>query len=214
MYIPSAFRVTDSEQLTQFIQTHSFALLVSSDHDPEKPPVATHLPLLLELQDGRPIRLIGHMAKANPQWRHCHERNVLAIFTGPHAYISAAWYGEKNVVPTWNYVAVHVTGRIKIEQDSSRAMEIVRQTVEFYERGSSPPWSMDSTDAEYQQKMVDAIVAFTIEIEHIDGCWKLNQHHSETRRQGTINGLLNRAHGDDHEIAELMQSGPQGRSLK
>ncbi len=204
MHIPSAFSVTDSVRLQDFIRKHSFAILASMDDAEDRAPIATHLPLLLECDDGKPSRLLGHVAKGNPQWRQADQRKVLAIFSGPHAYVSAAWYGEKNVVPTWNYVAVHVTGRLRIEQDPEKLMSLVQKTVFFYEREAINPWSMETSDGEYQKNLLGGIVGFEIVIESIEGCWKLNQHHSESRRNGALAGLRQRNIGDDLEIARLM----------
>ena len=204
MHIPAAYAVTNPDRLHQFIREHSFAILVSADDTHERPPIATHVPLLLKTDDDAPIRLEGHVAKGNPQWKQADGRKVLAIFSGPHSYISAGWYGEQNVVPTWNYLAVHVSGRVQIEQDPERLLELVRDTVQVYEAGSLRPWSSDSVDIEYQRQLAHGIVGFSIEIEHIAGCWKLSQHHSESRRKGAIAGLQQRARGDDLEIARLM----------
>ena len=204
MHVPDAYSVTDTDQLRAFMLAHSFALLVSTDVGSDVAPIATHVPLLVEDEDGRPIRLIGHIAKGNPQWKAADGRRVLAVFSGPHAYISPAWYGEKNVVPTWNYVAVHVTGTLFVERDADRVHQILKQSVEFYERDRSVPWSMEAADAAYLERLTAGIVGFSIRIEHLQGCWKLNQHHSQAKRDGVIAGLQSRGHADDLAIASLM----------
>ena len=206
MYVPAAFSVTDPEQLHQFIRSHSFAVLVSPGESSDSPPIASHLPLLLQINDDGTARLHGHMAKGNAQWRLADAQNVLAIFSGPHAHISAGWYGEQNVVPTWNYVAVHVTGTLRIERDPDRLLTLLEETVSIYEAGARPPWSLESVDPDFRQRMTVSIVGFSIEVESIQGCWKLNQHHSESRRAGAIAGLRTRAAGDDLEIANLMEA--------
>jgi transcriptional regulator len=205
MHVPAAYSVTDRDELYEFIRAHSFAVLASANNLSDQPPIATHLPLLLKTGDSEPARLLGHVARGNPQWGQSQDRQVLAIFSGPHAYISAGWYGEKNVVPTWNYVAVHVTGRLRIIQDAKNTLALVRETTEFFEQHSLQPWSVDSTDRDFLSRLVEGIVGFTIEIEGIQGCWKLNQHHSESRRRGVIAGLNDRGRGDDNEIARLMK---------
>ncbi len=205
MHVPDAYSVTDTDRLHAFMKTHSFALLVSNDVRPEAAPIATHLPILVETHDSKSVRLIGHVAKDNPQWKAAHGRQVLAVFSGPHAYVSAAWYGETNVVPTWNYLSVHVTGTLSVESDSHRVTEILKQSVEFYERSHQPPWSMESADSEYLQRLMAGIVAFSISIDAIQGCWKLNQHHPQSKRDGVIAGLHSRGHADDLAIANLMR---------
>lgn len=204
MYVPPAFSVTDSEQLHEFIRSHSFAVLVSPGESSDSPPRASHLPLLLHINEDGTVLLDGHMAKGNSQWRLADAQNVLAVFSGPHAHISAGWYGEQNVVPTWNYVAVHVTGTLRIERDPVRLMKLLQETVSIYEANARTPWNPESVDPDFLQRMTASIVGFSIEVESIQGCWKLNQHHSESRRAGAIAGLQTRAQGDDLEIADLM----------
>lgn len=94
---------------------------------------------------------------------------MLAIFSGPHAYISPTWYEAVNVVPTWNYVAVHVYGTMRLEHDHDRMLEIVRRYVSVYEAELPRPWSIDSAAADFIDKLVDATVGFAIDIERIEG---------------------------------------------
>src|SRR4051794_6236182 len=122
MYVPSWFARTDPAELFVFMESHSFALLVSTR---DGAPFGTHLPLLLDRTAGPHGTLIGHMARANPQWRDLDGRPVLAVFGGPHAYISPSWYEAENVVPTWNYVAVHATGTFRLADDNDAVREIV-----------------------------------------------------------------------------------------
>ena len=189
VYVPAAFSVTDPEQLHEFIRSHSFAILVSPGESSDGPPIASHLPLLLRSNEDGTVRLDGHMAKGNAQWRLADAQNVLAVFLGPHAHISAGWYGEQNVVPTWNYITVHVTGKLRIERDPDRLRELLEETVSTYEARAGTQWSLESVDPDFRQRMTESIVGFSIEVESIQGCWKLNQHHSESRRAGAIVGL-------------------------
>src|SRR5690606_3576711 len=102
MYVPPSFRPHDHEVLQAFMRRHSFATLVSQL---DGVPFATHLPLLHRAQVGSDGQLLGHVARANPQWQELAGQQVLAIFNGPHAYVSPTWYGVKDAVPTWNYQA-------------------------------------------------------------------------------------------------------------
>ena len=114
MYTPPSFAETDRDKLLAAVREYSFATIVSGgDGDL----VATHMPLLLETNNDN-ARLVGHWAKANRQWNAADGQRVLAIFSGPHAYISPTWYAAPNTVPTWNYVAVHVYGTLRVEHDS------------------------------------------------------------------------------------------------
>ncbi len=202
MYTPSAFVVSDRVTLHDFIVAHSFATLVSSDSDVTD---ASHLPLLLNRDTGEHGQLTGHFAKANSHWKELDGSNVLAIFHGPHAYVSPTWYAEQNVVPTWNYVAVHARGTLKIEQDHDRLLDIVRQSVEVYEAAMPTPWQLDSAEPSFIDKLLDAIVGFTIDIEQLEGKWKLNQNHSHERQQRVIAGLKSRPDAGSQEVAELME---------
>ncbi len=202
MYTPPSFVVDNLETLHNFIQAHSFGVLTSVHN---KAPVASHLPLLLERDSGDRGTLVGHMARANPQWKTAADTEVLVVFHGPHAYISPSWFGDTNVVPTWNYVAVHVYGTVKIENDPQELHDIVRRYVNFYEATMPTPWELESAEDAFVTQLVEAIVGFTITIDRIEGKSKLNQNHSAERQQKVLNGLQQRDWPGDGEIADLMQ---------
>lgn len=201
MYTPASFVENDLSKLHSCIEQYSFATLITSGTGG---PTVSHLPLLLDRNGGPYGTLIGHMARANAQWREIADRDALAIFHGPHAYISPSWYQEKNVVPTWNYVAVHATGRARLIDEPSGLLDVVRRYVDFYEGSMPEPWQLDSADDDFIEKLLDAITGFTIEITSIEGKWKLNQNHSEERRQNVIAGLRTRPGESHSRIADLM----------
>jgi transcriptional regulator len=201
MYIPTAFAQTDPHRLHELIEQQSFATLVSRDGEEL---FANHLPLLLDQHAGPHGRLLGHMARANPQWKSADGRDVLAIFHGPHAYISPSWYRAANVVPTWNYVAVHVYGVLRVVTDSGRLREIVDRTVAFYEAALPAPWSPDGADPEFIEKLLQAIVGFEIDVARIEGKWKLGQNHDEPRRERVIAALRQTGSPEDASLADLM----------
>jgi transcriptional regulator len=203
MYIPPQFAETDPQKLHAFLAQQSFAMLVSHHDDA---PIASHLPLLFDRTAGPQGRLLGHMARANTQWQTASGQRVLAIFHGPHAYISPTWYQAANVVPTWNYVAVHVTGKLRLIEDRDRLLEIIRRTVETYEAKQPQPWSLDLQDAEFIERLLALIVGFEIEIDRIEGKWKLNQNHDAERRQRVIHALEETGNRGGTQIAELMRS--------
>lgn len=202
MYTPPAFKMDDRKTLHEFIRKHSFATVIS--HSAADTQVS-HLPLLLDPQSGTSGRLIGHMARANGHWKMAADNDVLAIFHGPHAYITPSWYEEKNVVPTWNYTAVHVSGILQLETHAERLQQILTQYVETYESALPEPWSLDAVDDDFRDQLTQAIVGFTIDIDRIEGKWKLSQNHSEDRRQRVIAGLQNRQLPGDGDVAALMQ---------
>ena len=202
MYIPAAFAEADLTRLHDFIEQHSFGLLVSQV---DGLPFATHLPFLLERAAGPHGTLVGHMARANPQWRDAEGQTALAIFSGPHAYISPTWYEAEQVVPTWNYTAVHASGRIQVVEDKERLLEIVRETVRVYEQAMPRPWSFEPSGT-FVERMLGQIVGFRIEVEKIEGKWKLNQNHPVERRKKVVRALRERDDDNARAIAALMQA--------
>lgn len=203
MYIPASFHETDLIKLHDFIERHSFATLFSRQDDES---VASHLPLLLERDVAPHGRLIGHMARANSQWQTAAGQRVLVIFHGPHAYISPSWYDARNVVPTWNYIAVHAYGTLRLIEDHNLLRDIVQRTVQCHEAIRPQPWSMDSPEPDFLDKLLTAIVGFEIDIERLEGKWKLNQNHSAERRANVIRGLRETDRHDALQIAEWMEA--------
>jgi len=199
MYIPPSFAVTDQNALFDFVDRHSFATLFSQD---EHGPVASHLPLLLDRESGR---LFGHFARANTHWQTAADRTVLVVFHGPHVYISPSWYAAQNVVPTWNYVAVHATGTLRLIEDAASVREILERTVTKYESSRPQPWSTSSPEPAFLEKLQAAIVGFEIEVTKWEGKWKLSQNHPEERRERVIEGLQASSNPDDRAVAELMR---------
>ncbi|MBS0210205.1 MAG: FMN-binding negative transcriptional regulator [Planctomycetes bacterium] len=195
MYIPDHFAETDQAKLFAFIEQHSFGLLTSQL---DGGLMASHLPLLLDRAAGPHGTLIGHMARANPHWR-ADGAEMLAVFSGPHAYISPAWYQAERVVPTWNYAAVHAYGRFERIDDPAQTVQIVRDYVAFYERSYERPWQVPASETEFIEQMARGVVAFRIPITRLEGKWKLNQNHSRERRERVIVAL--QAQGDENSIA-------------
>jgi transcriptional regulator len=159
MYIPSSFRIEDKKTLHAFIQRFGFATLITAAAASDVP-MATHLPLLLDPDRGPLGTLIGHVAHANPHWQADHSANSsLAIFHGPHAYISPSWYRRPApAVPTWNYAVVHAVGKLSLMQDADRVLAVVRALSRQYEPTPMPRNNEYSPDAE--AKLLGAIVAF------------------------------------------------------
>jgi transcriptional regulator len=204
MYIPKGFEVEDLPTLHGFIERHGFATLVGSL---DGAPFATHLPLLLDRERGARGTIVGHIARANPHGRAFDGRSPgLAIFTGPHAYVSPSWYASAQKVPTWLYTAVHVYGALHAVEDPAAVRALLERMVALYEGGFARPWRLDSQAEKYLDGMQRGIVAFEMPIERIEGKFKLNQTKSEADRHGTAAGL--EATGDpmDLEVAELVRA--------
>lgn len=199
MYVPAHFRESNLATLLDVIEQFSFGLLVSQV---DGIPFASHLPLLVDRQSGPHGALVGHMARANPQWQSA-AGEVLAVFSGPHAYISPTWYEAENVVPTWNYVAVHAYGTFQLIDDRQAVLDIVRNYVDYYERSMPNPWKVGETN-EFLNKMASAIVGFRIEITRLEGKFKLNQNHPAERRAKVVHALEQRADENSQAIAALI----------
>jgi transcriptional regulator len=202
MYVPPHFAETDPATLHDFIERHSFGLLVSQV---EGVPFATHLPFLLDRGAGPHGALIGHMARANPHWQELTGQTALAVFSGPHAYISPTWYEAENVVPTWNYVAVHATGPVELVEDHAALFDIVRRSVNLYESGMPRPWVLGEPST-FLDRLLDQIVGFRIAIERIEGKWKVNQNHPAERRKKVVDALTGQGGEDPLAIAAMMRA--------
>ncbi|PJW15240.1 transcriptional regulator [Geobacillus sp. Manikaran-105] len=202
MYIPKDFAINDVDVAYQVIKENSFATLVSV-HQREL--FATHLPLLLNREK---TCLYGHFARSNPQWNDIQHQTVLAIFHGPHCYISPSWYETNQAVPTWNYVAVHVYGNVELIDDEEEIMQSLHDMVEKYEAPGSR-YQLSEVDAKLLSKMRSGIQAFKIHIERIEGKAKLSQNHSVHRQERIIKQLEQMPFENEKRIAFLMKKQQQ-----
>ncbi|MEW6612793.1 MAG: FMN-binding negative transcriptional regulator [Pseudomonadota bacterium] len=207
MYIPSAFKESSLPRLQAFVQDHPFATLVTCPSERSGAgPFASHVPLLLNADRGAQGVLRGHVARADPQWRHfAPAREVPAIFHGPHAAVSSAWYEEPAAaVPTWNYAAVHVYGRVRLIADTEEALVLLRDmTARFQPEGGHVPLQ---PPAARTQQLLSAIVAFEIDITRWEGKFKLGQNRSAADRRRIREALRERGGHDDLALAEMMQT--------
>ena len=201
MYLPRHYAVTDKQQLHGFIKENGFGIMFSGN-GPE--PVASHLPFILDEIAGEHGTLLSHMAGANRQWRHADGQQVLTVFQGPHTYVSPTWYQAQETVPTWNYVAVHVYGTLRVVQDQERLQSIMAQITDYYEASLPQPWQAEFT-SEYAKQMVKRIVVFEIEIGKMQGKWKLNQNHPEERRRKVVDVLKTMPDDNSRGIVTLME---------
>ena len=200
MYVPPHFQMTDRRAAVEFIRRHSFALLVTSDNGE---PVASHVPLLFDESAGENGMLRGHLARANPHADLLDGRRALAIFSGPHAYISPTWYQADNTVPTWNYAAVHAYGTCELMTDEEELIRLLADLTAVYEAGMPAPWTFDP-NSEFIRKLAKAVVGFRIPIDRFDAKAKLNQNHPAERRQRVILELEESSDPDARAIAQLM----------
>ena len=205
MYTPAAFNELDVAKLQALIERYSFGLLISQ-HDGS--PLATHLPLLLDRSAGPQGTLLGHMARANPQWQQAEGQTVLAVFSGPHAYISPTWYAATDVVPTWNYVAVHVYATFRAIHDDPTLRQIVQDMVKAYEATMPTPWTFKA-DSDFIENMLKGIVGFRLEIARIEGKLKLSQNQPQERQEKVVRHLSASGDQNAQEVAALMAAAPR-----
>jgi transcriptional regulator len=203
MYLPRHFLEQDSERLLSLMRRFSFATLVTVD---EGTPFASHLPILVEPgSQGSPGRLLGHMAKANPQWRALSgEKDVLVIFQGPHTYVSPSWYVTEPSVPTWNYAVVHAYGRPHVITEPAECLRIIRATVDTYEAGFEKPWSLDQV-GDYAQRLLPGIVPFEIRLSRLEGKFKLSQNRAPEDRRAVMEKLEQGADPEQRAVGALMR---------
>ena len=173
LYVPSHFRVDDGSRLFEFIERYAFGTLVSSGAAGMH---VSHIPFVPERGADGAVRLLGHVARANPHWQALEEATqTLAIFHGPHAYVSPTWYQQHPSVPTWNYAVVHAHGKARLH-DEFELRDLVGRLAAIYEDGRPKPWRIADQPADYVSKMVSAIVGFTLEVETLEGKFKLSQN--------------------------------------
>ena len=205
MYRPAAFRQDDLTALHAQIDSTGLALLTSNGPAGLQ---ATHLPLLLEPEEGEFGTLYGHFARANPHWQDLAGQEALAVFAGPDAYVHPGWYPGKaehgQVVPTWNYIAVHAWGQVETFDDPERLRELLTRLTARHEAGRPRPWSLDDAPAEYLERMLRAIVGFALPIRRLEGQWKLSQNRQPADHAGVREGLAASANPRDRELAARM----------
>ena len=191
MYIPNAFRNSNTEELVAFMQANSFATLVSIA---DGIPVASHIPLITAVS-GETVTITGHLAKANTQWQAFAHGESLAMFSGPHAYVSPSFYEKHENVPTWNYIAVHAYGTpkpIKHGETPEAMAEMLRGMIATYEAAYQIQW--DSLSTKYRDGMMNGIVGFEMVVTRLEGKYKLSQNRSATDQHTVAHAL---SHSDD-----------------
>ncbi|MDN3955023.1 FMN-binding negative transcriptional regulator [Sporolactobacillus laevolacticus] len=198
MFIPTIFEIKDKETAYSIMEENAFALLISQ-HDGK--PYATHLPMVVDKEHGY---LYGHFARANPQWKDIGNQNVLAVFQGPHSYISPSWYETQRAVPTWNYVTVHAYGKLEIIENQNELFHAMRKLVLNYE-GSSQSYDYDQLEPQFIEGLAKGLVAFKIKISRLEGKAKLSQDHTAERQKLVIEQLEKKTDENSRMIADLMK---------
>jgi transcriptional regulator len=184
MFIPEIYKNENQEEIKKFLQENSFGILINQTNGKL---CATHIPLELETtNDGKDI-LYGHISKENTQWQGFTDNDqILAVFSGPHSYISSSWYDHENV-PTWNYIAVHVYGKIKIIEGEG-VIKSLKKLVDKYEKNSANPTRIEDLSKKTMMQ-TRGIVAFEIEITEIQATKKMSQNRDGKNYQNIISEL-------------------------
>ncbi len=194
MYIPEHFAQDDHALLIEVMRAENFAMLISAGPDGE--PFVTHLPVIIRNGDGSLI-IEGHMARANPHWQYLEKAaRALIVFSGPHAYVSPSLYASKENVPTWNYVAVHAYGPIKLRHEMGDKHVAQVRLIGVLEPGYQQQF--EELNPTYRHGRMSAIVAFEMSVERLEGKFKLSQNRPMVDRHTVANAFTD---GSDQQRA-------------
>lgn len=185
-----------------FLDRHPFATLVNQ---PADEPFVSHLPLLHDPGEGAAGRLVGHLARANPQVRALREQSLaLAIFHGPHAYVSPQWYAQQPDVPTWNYAVAHVSGRVRIREDRAWLNQLLDRMLARFEAAGAA--AAGAADLAHRERLLPGIVGLEMEIDTLQLKFKLGQNRSAEDRAGAARALLASDDQSARQTGEMMQA--------
>jgi transcriptional regulator len=204
MYIPRAFRNDNLDELVAFMQAHGFITLVSIR---EGAPFASHVPVAVR-REGDVVTLHGHVARANPHWQAFGGSDTLAIFSGPHAYISPSHYERHENVPTWNYIAVHAWGPVRAlhaADDAGGLEQEVRTLIRAYDEAYEAHW--ESLSKRYREGMLQGVVGFTLMVTRLEGKYKLSQNRSVVDQHTVATALLSSDDAVTRATGEAMCQG-------
>ncbi len=192
MYNLPYYKEKDGDKVLAFIKEHPFAMLIGVDA--EQKPVATQIPFLFVEKEGH-FYLRGHIMKGNDHHKAFMDNSqVLAVFTGPHTYVSASWYANKQQASTWNYMAVHAKGELSFLEDNE-LLKMLDELTSFYENDPSSPSLYKELPEEYVMRLTKAIVAFEIKVTAIDHVFKLSQN----RDKKSFENILDKLEAGDYE---------------
>lgn len=206
MYVPDAFKEERVAVLHDAIRRIGLATLVTQG---EQGLFATHLPMLVDPDPAPFGTLVGHVARANPQWRDLASAGTaLAMFLGPEGYVTPSWYPTKQesgkVVPTWNYVAVHAYGPVEVFDEPGRLHALVSRLTNVHEAHRADPWSVSDAPEGYVQGMLRGIVGIALRIERLEGKWKMSQNRPDADRQAVQAGFAADERPEARAVAEVM----------
>lgn len=198
VYTPRHFSADDPAALRSLVEANAFGTLITH-HEGET--MVSHIPFVVDVDTAGALVLHGHVARANPHWRALEAARSLAIFSGPHGYISPTWYEKHPSVPTWNYAVVHAHGTARLVAAAALERTLERLSA-HYESGNAEPWRMDRLDRDYVDTMTRAIVGFEIAVERLEGKFKLSQNRIPADQRSVVAAL--EARGED-ALAAMMR---------
>ena len=205
MYIPPAFQENDIAAFTPRSARRGWRRFITATADGL---IGTPLPMILDETEGPHGTLYGHVARANPQWRLAPIGEAMAVFMGPDAYVTPSWYATKRetgkVVPTWNYVAVHVYGPVEFFDDADRLLDVVTRLTNLHESAAPEPWAVTDAPEDFIKSQLRGIVGLRMPISRIDGKRKMSQNRSAEDRAGVANGLAASDDAVDQAVASLI----------
>ena len=205
MYVPRHFDESRPEILQAHVRAHPFATLVTWSGEGID---ADHVPMELDAEPAPLGTLVGHVARANPVWkRAAADVDALAVFHGPHGYVSPGWYATKQetgkVVPTWNYTVVHAYGRLRFIEDRAWLRALVERLTTRYEAGRPAPWAVSDAPADFLDAVLGAFVGFELAITRLVGKWKLGQNRPDADREGLARGFAAERTADGAALSAL-----------
>jgi transcriptional regulator len=203
MYVPEAFKVVDGGEIQAFIQRYDFATMVSS---PTTGLIATHVPVVVR-REATGLVVVGHVARANPHWRVMDGSvECLAMFHGPHSYVSPTWYANSPAVPTWNYAVVHAYGKPRFREEGPFIETLLGELVDRYESHRAEPWRIEDQPSDFRDQMLARIVGFEMPVLRIEAKFKVGQNRRLEDRAGTIAGLEREKSFEGIALAEFMRA--------
>ena len=204
MYVPKYFAVNDVSECLALMQAHPLATVVQHT---EAGLLANHIPLLVERKNDA-WRIRGHVARANAMWQVANS-DVLLVFQGVDAYISPSWYANKAIdhkaVPTWNYAAVHVSGRLLVHEDEAWLRSLLTDLTAVHEQHMPTPWGLNDAPEAYIAANLRAVVGIEIEVSQVVGKWKVSQNHPQANRDMVCQGLRSEAGGQNEAMAQMIE---------
>jgi transcriptional regulator len=207
MYIPDAFTVVDEAAIDAFMERYDFATLITAAPSGF---AVTHLPVLVT-REATGLVIAGHVARGNSHWQLMDgSRDALAIFSGPHGYISPTWYEHSPAVPTWNYTVVHAHGQPRVRDDRQFVETVVNALARRYESHRPRPWRLGDQPADFSDKMLAAVVGFEMKVSKVEATFKLNQNRRPEDRAGAVAGLERDGAPEAAALARFMRDHHNG----